>query len=207
MTDAEKVQLAVYDTLADWEVGYAVAAINGHHFQRRPGRYQVVTVGEHPDPISTMGGVRIVPDVVLDDVTPEDSAMLILPGADTWLSGGNSAFATAAARFLAAGTPVAAICGATGGLAEAGILDERPHTSNAREFLEATGYAGAAHYVDAPAVTDGLLITATAIAPVEFAREVLARLDVYEPATLDAWYQLYGERDSAAYHALVGDES
>ena len=116
-------------------------------------------------------------------------------------------FAAAAARFLAAGTPVAAICGATGGLAAAGLLDERPHTSNAREFLEATGYAGAAHYVDAPAVTDGLLITATAVAPVEFAREVLARLDVYEPATLDAWYQLYGERDPAGYHVLVGGES
>lgn len=207
MIQPENVHVAVYDTLSDWEVGYAVAAINGQRFQRQPGRYRVVTVAESPDPITTMGGVRILPDVVLDDVTPDDSAMLILPGADTWLSGGNGPFAAAAARFLAAGTPVAAICGATGGLAAAGLLDERPHTSNAREFLEATGYAGAAHYVDAPAVTDGLLITATAVAPVEFAREVLARLDVYEPATLDAWYQLYGERNPAGYHALVGGES
>ncbi|HZA78006.1 MAG TPA: type 1 glutamine amidotransferase family protein [Acidimicrobiales bacterium] len=204
---ATTVHMGVYDTLSDWEVGYATAHINSGAWQRDPGRYRVVTVGDGPEPVTTMGGVRITPDVVLEELRPDDSAMLILPGADTWLTGGNVAFAKKARQFLEAGVPVAAICGATGGLAAEGLLDDRPHTSNAAEFLEATGYGGRDHYRDEPAVTDGKLVTASATAPVEFAREVLALLDVYEPPVLAAWYKLYGLHDPAGYYELMAATS
>jgi putative intracellular protease/amidase len=205
---ATKVHMAVYDTLADWEVGFATAHINKESWQRQPGRYAVVTVGESREPATTMGGVRITSDMALAELRPQDSAMLILAGADTWLDdGGNAAFAGMAREFLEAGVPVAAICGATAGLAAEGLLDDRRHTSNAAEFLAATGYGGAERYVEAPAVTDGDLITASATAPVEFAREVLARLDVYEPAVLAAWYKLYGLHDPAGYFELMAATS
>lgn len=197
------VHLAIYDTLADWEIGFATAHINSGAWQRQPDHFRVVTVGETPDPVTTMGGLRLTPDMAVAHLDPAGSAMLILPGADTWLSGGNMAFVDAARAFLDAGVPVAAICGATGGLAAAGLLDDRPHTSNAREFLEATGYRGSAHYRDAGAVTDGDLITASATAPVDFARAIFARLGLYEPETLDAWYKLYGQGDPAGYFELV----
>ena len=44
----EHVHMAVYDTLADWEVGHATAHINGDDWQREPGRYRVRTVGAGP---------------------------------------------------------------------------------------------------------------------------------------------------------------
>jgi putative intracellular protease/amidase len=204
---ATKVHMAVYDTLADWEVGFATAHINKQDWQREPSRYAVVTVGETAEPVTTMGGFRITPDMTLRELRPQDSAMLILGGADTWLDGGNKGFASKAREFLEAGVPVAAICGATGGLAAEGLLDDRRHTSNAAEFLAATGYDGGDNYADAPAVTDGDLITASATAPVEFAREVLARLDVYEPAVLAAWYKLYGLHDPAGYFELMAATS
>ncbi|MPY93968.1 MAG: glutamine amidotransferase [Acidimicrobiia bacterium] len=203
MPTTRTVHLAVYDTLADWEVGHATAHINNGNWQREPGGSRVRTVGEARRPVTTMGGMTIVPDLALDELDPADSAMLILPGADTWLSGGNGAFAAKAADFLATGVPVAAICGATAGLASAGLLDERRHTSNAPEFLAATGYAGADHYVDEPAVTDGDLITGSGVAPAEFAREVLARLDLYTPSVLASWYKLYGQRDPAGFFELM----
>ena len=144
------VHLAVYDTLADWEVGHTTAHINSGAWQRNPDRFRIATVGETLDPVTTMGGLTLTPDIALADLDPTDSAMLILPGADTWLSGGNGAFVEAARRFLAAGVPVAAICGATGGLAAGGLLDDRRHTSNAREVLEATGYGGGPLYATGP---------------------------------------------------------
>lgn len=202
MTTTQTVHLAVYDTLADWEVGHATAHINNGAWHKEPGRYRVRTVGETRDPVTTMGGVRVVPDTTLDEVGPADSAMLVLPGAATWLEGGNVAFAKAARRFLEAGTPVAAICGATGGLAVEGLLDDRRHTSNAREFLEALGYGGGAYYVDEPAVTDGDLITASGTTPVAFALEVFARLGIYEPATLASWAKLYRDNDAAGFYEL-----
>ena len=199
----ETVYLAVYDTLADWEPGFATAHLNKPMWHRTPGRFRVATVGPSTAPVTTAGGVRILPDVALADVAPADAAMLVLPGNDIWHTDAFVPFAAAARAFLDAGVPVAAICGATGGLALAGLLDDRAHTSNAAEFLTGLGYGGGHLYRDEPAVTDGDLITASATAPVEFAREILARLDVYEPHVLASWYKLYGRRDPAGFHELM----
>ncbi len=207
MTASRTVHLAVYDTLADWEAGLAIAHINNGRWQRQPGSCRVVTVGETAAQITTMGGVPVVPELALADLDPADSAMLILPGADTWLSGANRAFARMARRFLEAAVPVAAVCGATAGLAVEGLLNDRAHTSNAPEFLAATGYHGADRYVAEAAVVDGDLVTGSGIAPAEFARAVLARLDLYEPAVLDSWYKLYGLRDPAGFFELMAIDS
>lgn len=200
----QTVHLAVYDALADWEVGFAIAHIRDPQWQQTPGRYAVATVGATAEPVVTAGGVRIVPDTTLSRFRPADSAMLILPGAGTWhAEDGNGAFARAARGCLEDGVPVAAICGATFGLAREGLLDERPHTSSAPEYLAMTGYSGAAYYRSELAVTDGDLITASPIAPVEFAREILDKLNIYRPAVLADWYRLFGERDPSAYGDLV----
>ncbi|MBD0863476.1 DJ-1/PfpI family protein [Gordonia sp. zg691] len=197
------VHLALYPTLADWEFGYVAAGINNPEYQREPGAFRIVTVGATHDPVRTIGGITMVPDTTLAEVSPTDSAMLVLPGAQIWDA--NDAFVDAARRWVDASVPVAGICGATVGLARGGLLDDRRHTSNAPEQLTPTGYAGAAHYVDAPAVTDRGVITAAAVAPVDFAREVFALLDVYQPAVLDAWYRLYGHQDPSGFYALQGE--
>lgn len=199
----ETVHVAVYDTFADWEIGYAIAHINKPLWHKDPGRYTVATVGATDRPITTMGGMRVVPDTTLDAIGPGDSAMLILAGNDIWHTAQFTPFADKAREFLDAGVPVAAICGSTGGLALAGVLDDRGHTSNAAEFLQGVGYRGGHLYRDEPAVTDRDLVTASATAPVEFAREILERLDVFEPDTLASWFRLYGLRDPAGFHELM----
>jgi putative intracellular protease/amidase len=199
------VHLFVLDTLADWETGYAVAGIGGNtEYQRNPGMYRVRTVGATRDPVRTMGGVAIVPDLALDEVTAAESAMLILPGATTWESGEQEKAVEKARELLDAGVPVAAICGATAGLARGGVLDGRRHTSNALEYLRPLpGYGGEAHYVDAPAVRDGDLITAGAVSPIDFARRIFERLELYDAPVLDAWYTLYRHGDASGFHALA----
>ncbi|MFE7711213.1 DJ-1/PfpI family protein [Streptomyces sp. NPDC057486] len=192
------VHLAVYDSYADWETGHTTAYLARNGFTVR-------TVGLTAGPVTTLGGLRIQPDLALADVRPEDSALLILTGADLWDSGDELApFARTARTFLDAGVPVAAICGATAGLAREGLLDDRAHTSAVSFYLAATGYAGGARYVEADAVTDGDLITAGPTEPVAFAREVFARLGVYEGRKLDAWYRLFHDSDASAYEVLAG---
>ena len=80
----QTVDVYVFDTLSDWESGYALAGINDPQFQAQPGRYRVRTVALKLAPIATIGGIRIVPDLTLDELSPSDSAMLILPGGVTW---------------------------------------------------------------------------------------------------------------------------
>ena len=149
------------------------------------------------------GGMRIVPDMAAADLHPADSAMLIIPGGFAWDGDGVPEAVEKAREFLAAGVPVAAICGATSGLARAGLLDDVAHTSNAAEYLQATGYGGAARYRDEPAVADGNVITAPGTAPLEFAREIFRKLELYEPRVLDAWYALYKTGDPSAFYALA----
>jgi putative intracellular protease/amidase len=103
--------------------------------------------------------------------------------------------------------PVAAICGATAGLARAGLLDERRHTSAATEYLAATGYAGSALYADERAVVDGDLVTAGPQSPVQFARATLQRLGVASEPTLAAYEGVFHSADPAAFPVLMGAES
>ncbi|MEU3061923.1 type 1 glutamine amidotransferase family protein [Streptomyces subrutilus] len=201
-TPRKPVHLAVYDTYADWETGHTTAHLTQHG-------HEVRTVGPAAgEPVTTMGGVRIQPDLALAGLRPEDSSLLILTGASLWDAGDALApFAAKAREFLAAGVPVAAICGATAGLAREGLLDDRAHTSAVSFYLAGQpGYGGARHYVEADAVTDGDLITAGPTDPVAFAREVFARLDVYKPDVLDAWYRLFHDSDPSAYPVLMAAE-
>jgi len=199
----QTVHLFVFDTLADWEPGFAVAGLNNPAFQAQPGRFRVATVGVSKAPVVTIGGVTILPDLALDELAPARSALLILPGGGGWDQGGNTEALDLSKRFLTAGVPVAAICGATAGLARAGILDNIRHTSNAREYLQATGYRGAALYQDQPAVTDGDVITANSTASIEFAYQIFKKLDVYSSEALEAWFGLFKTGDATYYGTLT----
>jgi len=203
----QTVHLFVFDTLADWEPGLAIAGLNNPAYQAQPGRYRVATVGVSRAPVVTVGGVTILPDLALDELTPEHSAMLILPGGGGWDQGRNTEVIDLTKRFLTANLPVAAICGATSGLARAGILDDVRHTSNAREYLAATGYQGAALYQDQPAVTDGNVITARSTAPIEFAYQIFKKLDVYSAEALEIWFGLFKTGDAAYYGAVTKQAS
>jgi putative intracellular protease/amidase len=193
--------LVLYDSLADWEVGYLLVELRTGRFTG--SAWNVVTVAESLDPVTSMGGVRMLPDVRVEDLDPADSNLLVLPGADLWDAGEGQSFAAAAGRFLDAGVPVAAICGATAGLARAGLLDHRRHTSAAPEYLLATAYAGSDLYIDERAVADDGLITAGPQSPVQFARAALAYLGLASAETLEAYERLFHRGDPTAFPVLM----
>ncbi len=200
--DQREVHLFVLDTMADWEPALAIAHIN----RPAPGmssRYRVRTVGSTKSPIRSMGGLVITPELTLSDLAPEMSAMLILPGADLWQDRATDQALAVARDFVEAAIPVAAICGATFGLARAGLLDQRRHTSNDPHWLASSGYHGGAQYVAEPAVEDRGLITASVTASVEFARLILARLGVFSKRALDAWYGLHKTGNPTHYFAFM----
>ena len=201
--DNGAVHLFVFETMADWEAAYAIASINNPQFQLTPGRYHVVTAGTSRETVTTIGGVRIQPEVTLADVSPSASAMLILPGGQSWESGANTEAVDKARDFVSAGVPVAAICGATLALARAGLLDDREHTSNAPEYLAVSGYRGGSLYRHLPAITDKNVITAAGISPVDFAYEIFKMLNLYSSAAREAWYALFKHGDASKYYDLV----
>lgn len=74
-----------------------------------------------------------------------------------------------------------------------GLLRGRRHTSNGLDYLRShvSGYSEADNYVDAPAVRDRKLITASGLGDVEFARELFEELSVLSPEDRSRWAQIF----------------
>ena len=202
----QRVYVYVQDTWSDWEVGYVTAELNsGRFFKNKGERLIVKTVGLTKDPITTMGGMSITPDLTLRAVTVKSSAMLVLVGGDTWQDPKHQPIVAKAKELLDGNGNVAAICGATSALAEAGLFDHRPHTSNRIEYLKmvAPHYKGEAHYKEDRAVSDGNLITASSAGPLQFARYILQRLEVFSDEALEAWYNYFDTGETSYFFALM----
>lgn len=197
------IYLAIYDGISDWEYGYVLAHINSLEFQITPNRFEIKTVGRTVEPVKTKGGLTVIPDLSLEQLTASKGKMLILCGSDDAASGGIDDFAQAAKNFIENRVWVAAICGATAALARIGLLDNVAHTSNAKEFLQMTGYKGSTHYQQKPVVANDYLITAGGIEPVAFAAEIFKTLELYSESTLNSWIKLFEQRDITGFYELM----
>ncbi|PFA69827.1 glutamine amidotransferase [Bacillus sp. AFS015802] len=202
----QKAFLYVFNTMSDWEYGYVMAELNsGRYFKKDAAPVKVMTVGATTDVITSMGGLSIKPDMSLDECTLEWEDLLILPGGTTWSEDIHQPILERVGQALEHTTIVAAICGAVEGLANMGYLDTRKHTSNNLEYTKMVcpHYKGEAFYESGPAVADGNLITASGIAPLEFAMEVLKKIDVFAPDTLDSWYHLNKTHEPQYFFQLM----
>lgn len=200
------VYIYVFDSIADWEYGYLMAELkSGRYFKKNVPSFTVRMVGIDPGTITTMGGLKVVPDITVEQMRLTNEDLLVLPGGNTWGDSIHSPMLKKVGDGLTSGTLVAAICGATEGLANTGHLDSHKHTSNDLLYLQSVSptYRGGSLYKVLPAVRDKNLITATGLAPLEFAKEVIEALDVFAPDTLSAWYGLNKTNDSTYFFQLI----
>ena len=201
-----KIYVYIFDTLADWELGYVTAELNsGRFFKKDAPRVSVKTVGISKEPVKTMGGLTIVPDCVIDDIAVNDKSVLLLPGGNTWDNPKHGTIVKKAEELLSVGATVCAICGATVALANAGLLDQRPHTSNGTGFLEMTcpNYKGQSFYIDKLSVSDHNLITAGAAGALLWTRQIIEHLGVFQSDTLNFWYEFFNTGDPQFFFALM----
>lgn len=201
-----EVYVYVQDTMADWEAGFIMAELKtGRFFRKGAPEVRLTTVGISLDPVTTMGGLNVVPEGTLDDVVDGVDTVLILPGSDRWIGSDNSKVVDVVGRALSSGGTVCAICAATAVLAQNGMLDYRRHTSNGPGFLEmfAPGYTGSEYFVNEPAVSDGNVITAGSHGGLLWAKLILEHMGVFSGETLDHWYRYFSTGDVDSYYAMV----
>ena len=192
--------------LADWELGYVTAELNSRRFFKTGAPdVSVKTVGISREPVKTMGGLTIIPDCITGDIAVNEKSVLVLPGASTWSDPQHDAIIEKAETLLSAGAAVCAICGATAALANAGLLDRRFHTSNGMGYLEMCSprYKGQRFYVDEPSVADHNLITASSTGSLLWAKQIIERLDVFQPDTLKEWYAYFSSGKEQHFFALM----
>ena len=200
------VYIYLLATLADWEIGSLTAELNSKRFFRPDAPQLIVkTVAVSKEPVKTMGGLTIIPDFTIDEIEMTEKTVLILPGADTWADSQNFQIIQKASALLSNGGSVCAICGATVALANAGILNDRPHTSNGKFFLDmfCPDYKGQKFYIDQPAVSDGNLITGSATGSLMWAKLIIEKLGLFKPETHEAWYAYFSTGKAEHFFALM----
>jgi len=184
----DTVYLLVFDGFADWQTALALCEI------RRPGDWQVRTAGFSMAQVVSMGGLTVQPDTTMARIDPRRAAMLIVPGGHLWQRDEGSAAVMAIRRLHAAGSPVAAIDGGVLALARSGLLDHRRHAGNGAGWIDGhvPGYAGADQYdAGVLAVSDDGVTSASHLGSVEFAREVIRTLELYDAIDCEHWYRLF----------------
>lgn len=200
----DTVYLLVFDGFADWQTALALCEI------RRPGDWRVRTVGFSMAPVLSMGGLQVQPELTLDRLNPMRAAMLMLPGGYRWERDGDDAAVAAVQRVHASGAPVAAIDAGTLVLARAGLLDRCRHVSNFAGYLDGLVpvYAGAEQYDPTVlAVSDGGVTSANGVGSVEFAREVIRTLDLYNASDREHWYRLHKHAQPPPWSTLLPAEA
>ena len=181
------IYVFLLDGYLDWEISYDLPEL------AKSGRFIIMTTGITKRPVLSMGGLVVIPSISIEEILMENAALFLIPGGRAWEEKKYREVLPLIPPFVSQGIPVAAICSATTLLADAGLLNEVQHTSNGLQYLStlSLSYQGDKFYEDSPAVRDKHIITATGTAPVEFAREIFRELELYNPADLDKWFNLF----------------
>ena len=150
-----------------------------------------------------MGGIEIIPDIDVDNMDIKNGDLIVLLGADTWQNGNNQKIIDKINGNM--NIIICAICGATFALADNGMLNNKKHTSNDKEYLKMVckKYKGENLYENKPVVVDGNLITAMGIAPLEFTFEIFKKLDIMNEKTLNAWFNLFKTKEGKYFYELM----
>lgn len=159
------------DGFADWETALLNAVARSFYGVET----RFVTPGGTP--VHSSGGMLVEADTALEALDVRAVDAVIVCGGTIWQSPAAPDLTGLFAAVAREDKLLGLICDATVAAAKAGILDDVQHTSNGTGYLDATGYAGMARYVDtAGAVRDGRIVTAPGTAPVRFMGEILAGL-------------------------------
>ncbi len=196
----KNIYMYVQDTMADFEHGYLMHALSLQAMLGEP-KVKLLTVSKGKKSIKTAGGMTIVPDLNLYDIDTVNTDALLLIGGDSWLNNEQDDVLELASKLLQENILV----GATLGLAEKGILDNRYHTSNASFFLSQMNqhYRGHDYYKDEIAVQDGNLITASSAGSLLWAKFIIEELGLYSKTTIEAWFNYFSTGDPQYYVEMM----
>ena len=197
------VLLALLEQYADWEAAYVSTAV--HMLGQR--KFVVKTVSLSKEPVTSIGGIRVVPDYTVGSASKDYDALLLIGGL-CWREERAQQMIPLVEHCVNSGKVLGGICDAAAFLASIGVLDSVKHTGNRLSALQewkGTKYKGAENYQARQAVFDRNIITANGSAPLEFAREVLTALHVAEEAMVEDWYVLHklGYYNTSAHNRFV----
>lgn len=179
---------------ADWEGAYLAVNLNMGVKPGQPVLYTVKTLSLTKEPVTSIGGFKILPDYSINDELPDDYAGLVLIGGMRWFTPEAEQVVPLVEKAISDNKVVATICNASVFLGMHGYLNGIKHTSNGLDYISqfaGSGYTGKDSYINEQAVRDGNVVTANGTAPLEFCREVLYALEADSAEVIEESYLYY----------------
>lgn len=177
---------------ASHEMVYLMEAISSDEQQLKPApKYINKIVAPTMEPVTAIGGYKIIPDYSFETM-PKEYAALLLIGGFGWLTPVAEKVTPIVSQAMESGKIVGAICNAASFLAKQGFLNNVAHTGNGIDQLKLWGgenYTNAAMYRHEQAVADRNIVTANGSAALEFTKEVLSLLKNDTPERIEMYYQ------------------
>lgn len=174
------------------EMVYLMEAISSDEQQLKPDpKYVNRIVAPSAEPVTAIGGFRVMPDYTFADM-PDDYAALVLVGGYGWLTPAADEVVPVVRKAVEDGKIVGAICNGASFMARAGFLNNVRHTGNGLDQLRMWGgdsYTNPEGYMHRQAVADGRIVTANGSGVLEFTRELLLLLENDTPERIEMYYQ------------------
>lgn len=174
------------------EMVYLMEAVSSDEQQLKPSpKYVNRVVAPTAEPVTAIGGFRVMPDYTLADM-PDDYVALVLVGGYGWLTPAADEVVSVVRKAVEEGKIVGAICNGASFMARAGFLNNVRHTGNGLDQLRLWGgdsYTNPEGYVHRQAVADGRIVTANGSGVLEFTRELLLLLENDTPERIEMYYQ------------------
>lgn len=177
----------LFNEFVEWEIAYLLPGLI------HSGKADVVTFSRDGKEVTSSGNLHIRPDISMGEIKIDKNAVLILPGGYPWERKEITGMENLIKDFYDKGMAIGAICAATTYLAELGLLNAIPHTSNGLDYLKQTtpDYEGEAYYQNQFAVTADKIITAAGTGALEFAKEFFLLTKVFSEKETEEWYKIF----------------
>ncbi len=183
----KKILYVILEQWADWEIAYISSAVN----MLGQGKFENKTVSLTKNAVTSIGGVKCLPDYDLQSV-PSDHDALILIGGMSWNNETAMQIKPLIDDCIKNGKVLGAICDACRFLGSVGALNGAKHTANDfNELKQYSAYTNEQCFIHRQAVSDNNVITANGTATLEFAREILKALSVAGDEQISGWYDFH----------------
>ncbi len=183
----KKILYVILEQWADWELAYISSAVN----MLGNGKFENKTLSLTKDAVTSIGGVKCLPDYDIQSVPSEYDA-LILIGGMSWRNENAMQVKPLIEDCIKHGKVLGAICDACRFLGSVGALNGAKHTANdLNELKQYSAYTNEQGFVHRQAVSDNKIITANGTAALEFAQEILKALSVASDEQIKGWYDFH----------------
>lgn len=183
----KNILYVILDKWADWELAYISSAVN----MLGGGKFENKIVSLTKDAVTSIGGVKCLPDYDLQSL-PHDYDAVILIGGMSWHNENTMRIKPLIDTCMKSEKIVGAICDACRFLGSIGALNGVRHTANdLNELKQYPAYTNELGFIHRQAVSDNNVITANGTAALEFAQEILRALSVATEEQIKGWYDFH----------------